>query len=124
MAVILYSSDPDPDEQRLLARVHFTDRAISRSLEALRARLNDPGDGRKIVILFVRDHGEMIRLSQLLAVYTDLLLIIVLGLECPQTDRIAHRLRPRYTTCKDGDFQDVSLVLERLRQHCGWYRGE
>jgi len=119
MAVILYSMDPDPDEQRLLDRINFTDTEICRSMETLKRRLNDPGDGRRIVILFVKDHEEMIRLSQTLELYTDLLLIIVLGQDCPQTDRIAHRLRPRYTTYRDGDFRDVALVLQRIIHRYG-----
>jgi len=119
MAIIVYSSEKDTDEQRLLERISFTDTAICRSVDALRRRLNIPTDVRKIIILSFKEHEEMTRIARLLELYSDLLLIVILDHDGPETNKAAFGLRPRYIAYKADDFKDVAAVLQRIIHYYG-----
>jgi len=114
MAIIVYSSERDADEQRLLERISFTDVDICRSVDEFRRRLNTACDRRKIIILSVKDDEEMTRIARLMELYSDLLLIVILEHDHPETNRAAFRLRPRYIAYKADGFKDVAAVLHRI----------
>jgi hypothetical protein len=117
MTILVYSAQKDSDEQRLLQRISFTHVDLCRSIDQLKSCLNVPREMRKIVILVISDHDEMIRISKLIESYPDLLMIVILNQDLFATARDVHKLRPRYITYKDGDFQDVAAVLSRIINH-------
>ena len=119
MAVIVYSSEADENEQRLLERICFTDTHICRSIDEFRRRLNAPSDLRRIIILSLKDREEIYRIAMTLELYSDLLLIVVIASDDPETLRAARSLRPRYIAYTDGDFKDVATVLHRIIRHYG-----
>jgi hypothetical protein len=120
MAVIVYSSQEDPGEQRLLKSISFTGNHICRSVDQLKCRLNFPDEKRKIVILVIRDLDEMIRISSLIELYYDLLLLIILDDDHKQIQKLAYKLRPRYLTYTEGNFEDVAGVLNRMMNYYGY----
>jgi len=120
MAIIVYSANEDTDEQRLLKSISFAGIDICRSVEQLKCRLNLLAEKRKIVMLVIVDQEEMVRISRLIELYSDLLLIVVLGTDHPEINKAAYKLRPRYLAYKDGHFQDVAGVLDRMMNHCGY----
>lgn len=119
MAIVVYYSGKDADEQRLLEMISFTDTDVCRSVDELRRHLNVPGDMRKIIILCMKDHAEIIRIAKLLELYSDLLIIVILYSNDPETIRAAHNLRPRYIAYRADDFQDVAVVLQKIIHYCG-----
>jgi len=114
MSILVYSPNQDSDEQRLLENISFAPIEMCRCIDQLRCCLNVPGPLRKIVILFLLDPVEMNRISKLLELYLDLLLIIILDQDLLETTKDVHKLRPRYITYKGGDFRDVATVLKRI----------
>jgi hypothetical protein len=119
MEIIVYSSLVASDEQRLISTLKFSDIDVLNSLEHLRDRLNVPTDLRKIVILFVRNEKEVAGISDAIKHFSDLLSIIVLYSQDPETLKKVNRLRPRYIALDDSDFQDVAAVIKRMDQGYG-----
>jgi len=117
MAIIVYSSKEDSEEQKLLESIRFVATDICRSVNELRRRLNTFCGERRIVILSVNDHEEIECIAELMEWYSDLLLIVIFDHDCPEANRAAFALRPRYIAYKGGDFKDVAAVLDRMIHH-------
>ena len=118
MTVVLYSINNDPDERRLLENINFAEIDICRSIADLKNHLTISDEMRKIVILVINDQDEIARISKLIEWFHDLLIILVINQNCFTTNNNdVHKLRPRYITYKDGDFQDVAIVLRKIINH-------
>ena len=114
MVTLVYSAGNDSDEERLLNAAGHIPLEVCRSVQQLVYFLNIPSRTRKIVILIIRNQDEMAKVSTAIELFFDLLLIIILDREYFETANDAHKLRPRFLTYKDGDFQDVRTVLSRM----------
>jgi hypothetical protein len=114
MAIIVYWANKDSDQQRFLERMSFTESVICRTVEELRHHLNTPGGMRKVVILSIRDQPELAGIAKLLALYSDLLLLVILDHDLPEMNRTVFALRPRYIAYRDDDFRNFAEVLHRL----------
>lgn len=117
MPIIIYSANKDSNEQRLLESISFTSVSICRSTDQLKNRLNIPDKMRKIVLLVINDHDEMSRISKVIELYSDLLIIAILDHDLFAATSDIHKLRPRYITYSDDDFRDVATVLSRIINH-------
>ena len=53
---------------------------------------------------------------RLVELNSDLLLIVIVTQNLFEEATDIHKLRPRYITFKEGDFQDVATVLQRLTE--------
>lgn len=118
MNILIYSKQEDSDERRLMKNIDFTRIHLCRSIADLKNYLNiASGEMRRIVILIINNHDEMVNICKLLILYNDLLLIVVINQNCFTTYDNVHKLRPRYITYKDSDFFDVAIVLNRMINH-------
>jgi hypothetical protein len=113
MEILLYSRNSDSDELRLLKMVNYSDVEICRSTDRLRDRLNISAELRRIVILLIQNKNEIDRISEWIMLISD-----------PQNDdtnilKAAHRIRPRYISFRDRDYQDVVAVINRMQERHG-----
>ncbi len=114
MTITIYSAKKDADEMRLLERIDFARIHICRRVEQIQKRLNIIGDVRKIVIVVIRNHHEVMWLLRLVELNSDILLIVIATQSLFEAATDIHKLRPRYIAFKEGDFQDVATVLRRI----------
>jgi len=114
MTVLIYSAKSDSIEKRLLKKIGNIQVVVCRNVDQLKRYLNVPTRMRKIIVLVIQDRDEMADISKLLELYFDLLLIVILDGDHFETATDAHKLRPRFVTYKDSDFEDVRIVLGKM----------
>lgn len=118
MNLMLYSPESDADEHQLLALIRKTEGIeIHRSTEAFRARLVEPVQIAKIIIL-IAGRETLSRFSEWGDLLNDRQLILILTDDSAETISMAHRFRPRYVAFKGGNIEDVGTVLERMILRC------
>lgn len=119
MEILLYSRNSDSDEQRLLKMIKDSDVEICRSADRLRDRLNISAELRRIVILLIQNENEIDRISEWIMLISDPLIVMILQNDDPKILKAAHRIRPRYISFRDRDYQDVVAVLGRMQERHG-----
>lgn len=67
-----------------------------------------------VIILQVSDAAELQNIIEFKELLLDYRIIMILPDDDPDTTVVAHTLRPRLITYKDGDFLDVAAVLSRM----------
>lgn len=114
MNLLLYSQEADTDEHQLLALIRKTEGIeIYRSTEAFRARLAEPVQIAKIIIV-IADQKTLFRLSEWDDLLNDRKLILILTDDSAETISMAHRFRPRYIAFKGDNIEEVVSVLEHM----------
>jgi hypothetical protein len=119
MEILLYSRNSDSDEQRLLKMIKYSTIEICRSTNRLRERLNISAKLRRIVILLIQNKNEIDRISEWIMLISDPLVVMILQNDDPSVLKAAHRIRPRYISFRDRDYQDVIAVLSRMQERHG-----
>jgi hypothetical protein len=119
MQIIVYSSEKNADETRLLETIRFADTEVCRSIEDLRHCLNIPSHLRKLIILAVKDQDELLKIKTLIDLYSDLLLFVILAKDCPETNRTAYTMGSRYTTYQDDSYRELAEILRQVLFYYG-----
>lgn len=118
MNLMLYSPEADADEYQLLAHINKAEEiVIYRSAEAFRARLAEPVQIAKIIIV-IADQKTLFRLIEWDDLLNDRKLILILTDDSAETISMAHRFRPRYVAFKGDNIEDVVTVLEKMILRC------
>ncbi len=87
-----------------------------RSMDALAFRLRQPADESIIAVLFAATRNELWQLLSMEDLLDSAAIILILPDGQEETIRIGHRLRPRFMSCMDGDFEETAAVLEKIRE--------
>lgn len=67
-----------------------------------------------VIVLQVSDDADLQNIIELKELLLDYRIIMILPDDDPDTTVLAHTLRPRLITYKNGDFLDVAAVLSRM----------
>ncbi len=119
--ILLYARKHDPDGERLLEMIAGLPLEgglrYSRSFPELVEGLRSPGAAENIVVLMASDLEELYKLIKLKEMYGDVPILLVLPDLDETVVREAHLLAPRFLCRKDGNFENLAKVLEKMLSH-------
>lgn len=87
---------------------------IASSLKIMEKQLLSSLSVDFVIMLQVSDAAELQNIIEFKDLLLDYRIIMILPDDDPDTTVVAHTLRPRLITYKDGDFLDVAAVLSRM----------
>lgn len=70
--------------------------------------------GETIGVLFAADRQDLANLLSIQDLLDDVRIILVLPDDKKKTVSAGHRLRPRYISYADGNFEDIAAVLNKM----------
>lgn len=121
MSVYMYAMHSHEAFKRLQAaiasKINGTKMEIYRSIEAFSEKLRQPGFriGRPIVVICAAGKDDLQQVISLKGLLDDTRIILILPNRKKNTIFMGHLLRPRFLTYADGNFGDVTSVLEKMR---------
>lgn len=89
-------------------------REVYDSLSSLERRLSRPGEPHLFLALAITSEADLDGILKMAHLCQQRSLLLILPQPEPALQAKAHRLRPRYMTCLDGDPEELSAVLHRL----------
>ena len=118
MSLLVYAAKSEGVAQRLrqgieeiVPKKNFE---LFQSFSGLSHRLKQPMNGLEIAVLLAgcdRDLTEFLSLQDLLS---ELRILLIVPDRGPDTFAKAHKLRPRFMTHIDSDFEDIKAVLGKM----------
>ncbi len=81
---------------------------------SLGSRLRKPKGGLDIAILEAPTHDHLRELVSMRELLEGLRIVLVMGDSDAESVSLGHKLRPRYLSSGEGDFQDVAKVLRKM----------
>ncbi len=120
MGLILYSSEGNREGERMreiIAKAIPEKKVeVLHSMEALSERLQQPLGKPDIAVLHVTTQAEFSSLLSLNDYLRDLRLILILPDRDAETVAKGHRLRPRFMSDCESDYEEIGRVLKRMVQ--------
>ena len=101
-------------EPKLHSRLPEVGLEIFSSFEALNQRLFRVHDAPVIAILATDNRAQLDQFRELLELFADVRIVLILPDHEPETLRLGHRLYPRFVSYKNGNFDDLVSVVARL----------
>ena len=118
MSLLVYAAKSDGTAQRLRKVVEEIvpkkDLEICRNIESLSSRLQQPMNGLDIAILLAGSVRDLTGFRSLQDLLSEMRILLVIPDREPDTFAKAHRLRPRFMTHTDSDFEDIKAVLGKI----------
>jgi hypothetical protein len=118
MKLICYANPEDDAGIKIQDAIHRlncrSDAEVHRSVESLSCRLRQPGNGATIAILSTSSKADLGNILSLYDLLCDLRIILVLPDRDKDTVAKGLRLRPRFLTFADSDFNEVYAVLGKM----------
>ncbi|MCD4676233.1 MAG: hypothetical protein K8S18_09610 [Desulfobacula sp.] len=88
--------------------------SVYTTLESFSSDLRRPGYSHKIIMILTSTQKDLFNVLSLKKLLNDRYIILILPDTAKETITQAHKLYPRYTSNIQGNFEDVSLVLEKM----------
>ena len=118
MKLLFYYSQESPQTQSLenLIQSFVPDDALEvyKNLETITERLREPVDNITTAVFVASSLAELKKFYKLRKYFFDLRHIIILPEKDEKMIAVAHKLRPRFLSFSEYDFNVVSAVLKRL----------
>lgn len=108
-------------EPKLHNRLPEVGLEIFSSFEALLQRLSAMLDTPIIAILTSDNREQLDQYREVLKLFVDLRIVLILPDHEPETLRLGHRLYPRFVSYKDGNFDDLVSVVARMHDKMQTY---
>lgn len=119
MRIQLYISGHAPEGDRLRAVLQDNMPGVpvvfSNNIDDLGREVQTAYNDKNIAVIMVAGPEELAELARLGSVWDRFWTILVLPGSEPEIISMGHALRPRFVTFTDGDFSDVSEVLNHIR---------
>jgi hypothetical protein len=87
---------------------------ICRTISGLSDKLYKPSHNVDIAVLTVATDEELSKILSLKDLFSDIRIVLILPDSKSATISKAHRLRPRFLTLLDSNFEDVKSVLSKM----------
>ena len=120
MQILFYASKNDKNEDRLEAAIrsaapggtieHFT------GLAELRDRLRTIVEPDSVMVLAAVDRPELKKMQAFRDMLTEIFIILVLPDREKSTIHLAHKLRPRFISQMQDDFDELNQVVTKMIQ--------
>jgi hypothetical protein len=121
MNVLLFLSESIEWNERMRGVFETVTRKVNtevyRSIEHLTRRLARPGQSPSIAILLAGNKEELYKLHSLHHLLSETYIILILPHRDAQLTAIGYRLRPRFLTYMDYDFEEVMGVLMKMQEN-------
>jgi len=118
MSLLFYASMRVEAEKRLyctIERVVPKEKIeIYRSIGSLALRLRQPLDSSTIIVILAFNREELLNISSVRDLLTDVRLILIIPDRKQETLSMAHSLCPRFLSYIDDDFTDIVAVLDKM----------
>jgi hypothetical protein len=125
MEIALYFKASGFSSRRLLRALEDrvkTHLIVFHTLEPLAEFINRPAPEKPVVILLIESRAELEIAAGADFFWERARLLLVPPDQEPETLHQAYSLRPRFMTCQDSDFSDLSAVLNNLLKRPGTQR--
>ena len=110
-------------EPKLHSRLPEVGLEIFSSFETLQQRLSAMLGTPVIAILTTDNLDQLEQYQEVLRVFGDLRIVLILPDHDPETLHRGHRLYPRFVSYKDGNFDDLVSVVARMHNKMQPYLG-
>ena len=87
---------------------------ICRTIESLSSRLIHIGSNPDIAVLFATTQKELSNIYSIRHLLADIRIILILPDRKQSTVSKGHKLYPRFLSYIDGNFKDITAVLEKM----------
>ena len=87
---------------------------VFRNIEDLSRRLSQPAEGPAIAVLIAGNKEDLINITCISRLLSDLPLILILPDREKNTTAMGYTLNPRFLTYADSNFAEVGAVLEKM----------
>jgi hypothetical protein len=125
--ILLYAKEAEESREKWkeILESNFKDHRVETfpTADELTRRLRAPSEETKIVILLIKDHGELRHLLSIQHLFLNVPLLIQVPDDSPETLQMVHRLRPRYLNGAGGDFGLLVEVLRKILNNPQKYSG-
>lgn len=101
-------------EPKLHSRLPEVGLEIFSTFDALYQRLFRLHDGPVVAILTTDNRGQLDQFRNLLELFVDVRIVLILPDHEQETLRLGHRLYPRFVSYKNGNLDDLVSVVARL----------
>jgi hypothetical protein len=119
MSLLVYipqMDEPGRRLQRIIGDLIWRDSIeIIYTFQQLEFRLYHPSGHEDIALLFASTSKDLNELITSRSLLNHLRIILILPDEERETTTKGHLLRPRFLSYKDGDFSDLALVLQKMK---------
>ncbi len=110
-------------EPKLHSRLPEVGLEIFSSFETLQQRLSAMLDTPIIAILTTDNRDKLDQYREVLKLFGDVRIVLILPDHDPETLRLGHRLYPRFVSYKDGNFDDLVSVVARMHDKMQTFPG-
>ena len=118
MSLLMYAAKSEAAAKRLQQAVEeivpAKDLEICPDFKSLSSRLQQPMNGLEIAVLLAGSERDLTGFHSLRDLLSEMRILLVIPDREPETYTRAHRLRPRFMTHTDSDFQDIKAVLGKM----------
>ena len=118
MGVLYYAAEGNAiglKQQQILDRVVSLEGVETfLDLDSFSKRLCSFPSCMSIVVLLASTREDLVKLRSIKHLLDDTRILLVLPDDQQETVRMAHELTPRFLTYLDGDFSDLSAVLQKM----------
>jgi hypothetical protein len=118
MKIFLYSPAGDPSGDRLgeLIKTSLPEfgMEVCRTIHDLSQSLKQPAEDMGVAVLLVSDQKDLKNIISLRHFFQNIRIILLLPNKDPETVAMAHQLRPRFLTDRNGDLSEVTAVLKKM----------
>jgi len=118
MGLILYSTKSDPAGKRvqevIAKAIPGKELEVLQSIESLYERLQQPLRKPDVAVLHAASRQELASLLSLTEHLRDLRLVLILPDRDASTVAEGHRLRPRFMSDCESDYEEIGMVVRRM----------
>lgn len=110
-------------EPKLHNRLPEVGLEIFSSFETFLQRMSAMLDNPIIAILTTDNREQLDQFKEVLKLFGDVRIVLILPDHEPETLRLGHRLYPRFVSYKDGNFDDLVSVIARMHDKMQTFPG-